>query len=124
MDFFINKNSTLNPLVMELIQDGRNDYKAFHELIQNATITFSMTDVETGIRKISKNAASCELKECVDDCPEEYYVIYEWQVKDTNRVGTYKGEFTFVFLDGSGTLIAPVRDELMIHIRDGAIKNC
>lgn len=124
MDFFINKNATLPLLVMELISDGRNDYKAFHELIQNANITFSMTDVETGIRKISKVDASCLLKECVDDCPEEYYVIYQWRAKDTNRVGTYKGEFTFEFLDGSGTLIAPVRDELVIHIRDGAIKNC
>lgn len=124
MDFFINKNATLPLLVMELIHDGRNDYKAFHELIQNANITFSMTDVETGIRKISKVDASCLLKECVDDCPEEYYVIYEWRAKDTNKVGTYKGEFTFEFLDGSGTLIAPVRDELFIHVRDGAIKNC
>ena len=124
MDFFINKNSTLPLLVMELIQDGRHDYKNFHELIQNANITFSMTDVETGVRKISHQPAGCEVKEGCFDCPEEYYVVYVWRAKDTNRVGIYKGEFTFEFLDGSGTLIAPVRDELFLHIRDGAIKNC
>jgi hypothetical protein len=124
MDFFINKNATLPLLVMELIQDGRNDYKEFHELIQNANIYFSMTNIETGVRKISKKDASCLLKEACVDCPEEYYVIYAWEAKDTNKCGTYKGEFIFEFLDGSGTLIAPIRDELFIHIRDGAIKNC
>jgi hypothetical protein len=124
MDFFINKNSTLPLLCMELITDGRNDYKAFNELIQNATITFSMIDIETGIRKVSKQLASCELKDACVDCPEEYYIIYKWKPKDVNRAGTYKAEFEITFLDGSGVLIAPVRDDLLIHIRDGAISNC
>lgn len=124
MDFFINKNSTLPLLVMELIQDGRNDYKAFNELIQNANITFSMVDVETGIRKVSRQVASCELKVACPDCDEEYYVIYQWKPKDVNRVGTYKAEFTFEFLDGSGTLITPIREQLNIHILDGAISSC
>jgi hypothetical protein len=124
MDFFINKNGTLPNLVMELIQDGRNDYDKFNELIQNANIYFSMSDIETGVRKISLAPASCSLKDACVDCPEEYYVIYKWQPRDTNKPGTYKGEFIFEFLDGSGTLIAPVRDNLYIHIRDGALKTC
>jgi len=124
MDFFINKDSTLNPIVMELIQDGRTDYKSFHEMIQNANITFSMTNIETGVRKISKQLATCSLKESCDDCTEEYYIVYQWRQKDTNKPGTYIGEFTLEFLDGSGTLIVPIREELKIHILDGAIKNC
>lgn len=124
MDFFINKNSTLPLLVMELIEDGRNNYKEFYNLIQNANITFSMTDVETGVRKISRQPASCLLKENCLDCDEEYYVIYVWRDRDVNRVGTYKAEFTFEFLDGSGVLIAPIREQLNIHILDGAIRNC
>lgn len=118
MDFFINKNATLPLLVMELISDGRNDYNAFNELIQNANITFSMTDIETGVKKISKKIASCELKDLPIDSPEEYYVIYKWTEKDTNKCGTFKGIFEFTFLDGSGTLICPLREELKIHIRD------
>lgn len=124
MDFFINKNSTLPLLCMELITDGRNDYKVFNELIQNANITFSMVDVETGIRKVSKQLASCELKDTCVDCPEEYYVIYKWKPKDVNRVGTYRAEITFEFLDGSGNLICPIREQLLIHVLDGAISNC
>lgn len=123
MEFFINKNSTLPLLVMELINDGRNDYKAFNELIQNANITFSMSDVDTGIRKISKRPASCELKP-TGSPDEEYYVIYKWLAKDTVKPGVYKGEFIFEFLDGSGTLIAPIREELFINVLDGAIKCC
>ena len=45
MEFFINKGATLNPLKMELINDGRNDYHKFHEKVQNANIYFTMTDV-------------------------------------------------------------------------------
>ena len=123
MDFFINKGSTLNILKMELISDGRNDYKNFHEKIQNSNIYFSMVDVDTGLYKVSKRPAGCMLK--VDtplDAEEEYYVTYDWRAKDTNRPGTYRGQFTIEFLDGSGTLIVPIREELMIHVLDGTIK--
>ena len=38
MDFFINKKSTLPSLKLELVNDGRNDFRNFHDKIQNATI--------------------------------------------------------------------------------------
>lgn len=121
MNYFINKNSTLNPLKMELIQDGRNDYKSFHEKIQNADIYFSMVDIVDGSIKISKQPAGCMLKTDVPpDSNEEYYIVYHWRDKDTNRAGTYKGFFTIIFEDG--TLIAPIRSDLYIHILDGGIK--
>jgi hypothetical protein len=118
MDFFINHNSTLPILTMELIQDGRNDFKRFHMQIQNANIFFSMIDTETGIKKISKQPASCQLKPKGNpDELDEYYVIYQFREKDTNKVGSYKAQFTIEFLDDSGTFITPVRDELFIHVR-------
>ena len=46
MEFFINKDSNLPPLKMELINDGRNDFRMFFEKIQNATIKFNMWDVK------------------------------------------------------------------------------
>ena len=51
MNFHINKKSTLPMLILELIQDGRNDYNDFHEKIQNADITFTMTNMENGVKK-------------------------------------------------------------------------
>ena len=59
MEFFINKGATLPMLIMELIQDGRNDYKNFHEKIQNATVTFEMSDIDTGVKKIGCQPALC-----------------------------------------------------------------
>ena len=46
MEFFINQNSNLPPLKMELVNDGRNDFRKFFEKIQNATIKFNMYDVK------------------------------------------------------------------------------
>lgn len=123
MDFFINKNATLPTLKMELIQDGRNDYKNFHEKIQNSNIYFSMVDINTGLIKVAKQPAGCDIKTDIPlDMEEEYYITYEWREKDTNRVGTYRGQFTIEFQDGSGTLIVPIRDELFIHVLEGSIK--
>lgn len=124
MDFYINKGATLPMLIMELIQDGRNDYKQFHEKIQNADITFSMWDVETGVKKIGCRPATCLCKTCDgSDCNEEqYYIAYQFRERDTDRVGTYVGKFEIEFLDGSGTLIVPIREELFIHVLGGSIK--
>jgi hypothetical protein len=125
MDFYINKGATLPMAILELIQDGRNDYKNFHEKIQNADITFTMSDIDTGIKKIGCKPAACLCKTCGNgnDCDEEqYYVTYQFSEKDTSKAGTYVGKFTIDFLDGSGTLIVPIRDELYIHILEGSIK--
>jgi len=123
MNFFINKNATLPILKLELIKDGRNDYKKFHEMIQNSTITFSMSEVETGIKKIGKKPALCIVKEPDSDCTgEEYYLAYQFSNKETKKSGTFAGQFTIEFDDGSGTLIVPIREELFIHILEGSIK--
>ena len=125
MDFYINQHATLPMVILELIQDGRNDYKNFHEKIQNADVTFTMHDIDSGIKKIGCKTATCLCKTCGNgnDCDDEqYYLAYQFDSKDTNKVGTYVGKFTIDFLDGSGTLIVPIRDELYIHVLGGSIK--
>ncbi len=120
MDFFINKKSTLPNLKLELINDGRNDFRNFHDQIQNATIKFSMYDTTNNSKKIANSNGSIELKpnDCTLDCDPEYYIIYDWVTKDTKKSGRFRGEFTITFLDGSGTLITPIREELFINILD------
>jgi hypothetical protein len=122
MEFFINKGATLNILKLELIQDGRNNFRDFFEKIQNADIFFSMSDVITGVKKIGKKRASTELVIPVDCVGEEYYITYQFSEKETQKAGRYVGQFTIEFLDGSGTLIAPIKEELFINILDGSIK--
>lgn len=122
MEFFINKNATLPILKLELIQDGRNDYNRFYDLIQNANIYFTMTDVVTGVKRIAKKQTGVQLvipESCVG---EEYYIIYNFTERDTAVAGRYVAQFTIEFLDGSGTLIVPIREELFVNVLEGSIK--
>ena len=119
MEFFINKNSTLPKLKMELINDGRNDFRNFYEKIQNATITFKMYDVETKVKRIACSSANLEMatsNNCENTETPTYYITYQFTELQTSRVGRYNGYFTITFLDGTGTLIAPIRDELYINV--------
>jgi len=121
MEFFINKNASLPLLKLELIKDGRNDFNKFYECIQNSNITFTMYDVETGTKKLCKSA-KLELVQPENCVGEEYYITYQFSSKDTSVCGRYVGKITIDFLDGSGTLIAPIREELFINILEGSIK--
>lgn len=122
MEFFINKGATLNVLKMELIQDGRNDFRNFFDLIQNANIYFTMTDVVTGVKRIGKKVAGTQLVVPIDCVGEEYYITYQFTERETEKAGRYVGQFTIEFLDGTGTLIVPIRETLYINILDGDIK--
>lgn len=122
MEFFINKGATLNVLKLELIQDGRNDFHKFFESIQNADIYFTMTDVVTGVKKIAKKLADTQLVEPTNCTGEEYYIKYQFTSAQTNVAGRYIGKFEIEFLDGSGTLIIPIKEELFINISEGSIK--
>ncbi len=123
MDFNINKNSTLNKLKLELINDGRNDFHKFHEKVQNANIYFTMTDIVTGVKRIAKKQTGIELVLPQSDCVgEEYYLVYQFTEKETSIGGRFVGQFTIDFLDGSGTLIVPIQETLYINVLDNGIK--
>jgi hypothetical protein len=122
MEFFINKNSTLPKLKLELIQDGRNDFNRFHEEVQNADIYFTMSDVITGVKKIAKKKAGIEQVEPEDCVGPEFYLVYQFTERETSVAGRFVGQFEIIFLDGSGTLIVPIREELFINVLDGTIK--
>jgi hypothetical protein len=125
MEFFINRNSSLPVLKLELIQDGRNDFHRFFELIQNANIFFTMTDVITGVKKIAKRKAGTQLVVPESCIGEEYYLVYHFSQKETSVAGRYVGQFEIEFLDGTGTLIVPIREQLYVNILEGDIrKSC
>lgn len=123
MDFFINKGATLPILKLQLIQDGRNDFRNFYELIQNSNMYFNMYDTTNGNKIIAKGNAICIPKTLNNpDELQEYYIGYKFTARDTKVPGTFIGQFTIEFLDGSGTLIMPIREELRINILEGTIK--
>jgi hypothetical protein len=122
MEFFINKNASLPVLKLQLIQDGRNDFNRFFDMIQNANIYFTMTDVITGVKRIAKKETGLQLVTPESCVGEEYYLIYKFTQRDTAVAGRYAAQFTIEFLDGSGTLIVPLREELFVNVLDGSIK--
>ena len=123
-EFFIRKDSVLPTLRMELIEDGRHDYNKFHELIQTATITFTMVNRETGVTKVAKMPAYIKARED-GGCVEQYVICYDWKKHDTKEEGNYIGEFNIEFGElkndeydyPKGNLIMPIREELLITIK-------
>lgn len=128
--FFITKNSTLPSLRMEVINDGRHDFHKLYLALQSADVTFTMSDSETGVKKIA-NAPAYVVEKQTDGCEEKYVIEYRWQKRDTNTAGTYIGQFKIVFsgdLSMSdttfpvGEMIAPIAEDLFIVISDNGIK--
>ena len=121
--FYIRQNSTLPTLRMELIEDGRHDFRKFYESIQNCTITFTMVNVDTKITKIAKAPCYIKLKED-DGCVDKYVICYDWKPRDTKETGTFKGTFELTFGEiksdeteyPTGNLNIPIREELTIVI--------
>lgn len=121
--FYIRQNSTLPTLRMELIEDGRHDFRKFYESVQNCTITFTMVNVDTKITKIAKAPCYIKLKED-DGCVDKYVICYDWKPRDTKEAGTFKGTFELTFGEiksdeteyPTGNLNMPIRETLNIII--------
>jgi hypothetical protein len=123
MEFYINKNATLPVLKLELIKDGRNDFQKFFENVENSSLTFTMTDVITGVIKIGKAAGEYQQVLPKSDCVgDEYYLTFKFNEKQTSVAGRYIAKFEINFNDGSGKLIVPIREELYVNILDSGIK--
>lgn len=126
-EFFINKNSVNPVLRMELISDGRFDYKKsyiYNNAIEDASVTFSMENRENGQLKVSK--AKAEIIEIpTNGCETKHALQYTWKSRDVKESGSFKGWFEIKFNgdikeDGvqypTGNLIVPIEDELIIYI--------
>jgi hypothetical protein len=121
MEFFIKKGATLPVLKMQIVKDGRNDFRSFMEDLENAVITFSMRNEGNGILKIASKPAYIVQKLFDNpDAPDEYYIYYKFTASDTNKTGRFVGEFSVT--TSQGELIVPIRENLYINITDSFIK--
>ena len=127
-EFFIIKGATAPYLRIELINDGRTDFlksDIINKALQDATITFSMWNVDTDVLKISKTPCNVVLAK-TDGCEEKYVIEYRWRERDTKESGVYKGQFTIDFHGNlteegvdfpQGKLIVPISEDLKIYIK-------
>jgi len=116
MEFFIRQKSNTPILIMEIVNDGRTRSNIeFNDVLDNATIRFSMKRVSDGKQVIfMNNAYITEKLQQNPDAPTEYYIFYKWTDRDTRHKGRYVGEFSVV--TELGELIAPIREQLFINI--------
>ena len=120
MEFFIKKNATLPILKLQVVKDGRSDYNSFMDMIEESAIFFSMTNVETGIPKISTNPAGFVEKELMEpNADPEYYIYYQFKPQDTNKVARYEAQF--LLRNSQGVLILPIREQLYINVQESFI---
>ena len=128
MEFIIKKGSVNPVLRMELIKDGRYDFKKsmIDNAIQDSVVKFYMKDVETGLLKVAKADADIVLAQ-EEGCEEKYILQYKWKERDTKKEGIYKGWFEINFNGNlkeegvdypSGKMIVPIQEKLQIIILD------
>ena len=124
MEFFIRQHSIEPILKMQLVQDGRNDFKNFHNKLSNSSIYFSMKDEKTGIPKVVNRPAGIVAKTPTSvNSPTEYYVYYKWAAKDVRKTGRFEGQFVIYFHDDNTELIVPIRENLYINITESFVKS-
>ena len=123
--FYINQGSTLPTLIMEVVEDGRHDFRKNYDMLQSADITFTMVNTDNGITKIAKAPAYIRRREN-GGCEERYVVCYDWRERDTKEKGIYAARFDIKFsglLTGEnihypqGNLVMPIREELQVIIK-------
>ena len=128
MEFIIKKGSVNPVLRMELIKDGRYDFKKamIDNAIQDSVVKFYMKDVETGLLKVAKADADIVLAQ-EEGCEEKYILQYKWKERDTKKEGIYEGWFEIDFNGNlkeegvdypSGKMIVPIQEKLQIIILD------
>ena len=127
-EFFIRKGSVNPVLRMELIKDGRYDFKKsmIDNAIQDSVVKFYMKDAETDLLKVAKADADIVLAQ-EEGCEEKYILQYKWKERDTKKEGTYEGWFEINFNGNlkeegvdypSGKMIVPIQEKLQIVILD------
>lgn len=126
MTFIIKKNS-VNPLLrMEVINDGRYDYRKslINNSLMDSVVTFSMKDVETGLLKISKAPAKVVVAKD-SGCDEKHILQYDWKPRDVKNEGIYEGWFDITFNGNltengeeylKGNFKVPIQEKLQIVI--------
>ena len=92
--------------------------------VQNASITFTMTD-ENGNLRISEAPCDLVLSE-EGGCEDRYIIQYRWKKRDTRERGQYRGQFKITFNGGiyqdgetfpEGDLLMPIYEDLIIMIK-------
>lgn len=127
-EFYLRQTNTAIPLRMEVINDGRYDYRKplMNYSLLDSKVTFSMKNTETGLLKVSKSPAEVVVAKD-NGCEDKYILQYKWKDRDVKEIGTYEGWFEITFNGNltseneeylTGKLKVPIEEPLIIYIND------
>jgi len=128
--FNINKDATLPYLEIEPVMNGRNTFRKLYEALQNADISFSMKNIDTGIWKIA-NAQANIVNSTEQGCEDRFKIQYRWKTRDTKEAGRYLAQFKIKFLNDivsgdtifpKGELIVPIYEDIIVNVMDNGVK--
>jgi len=124
-NFFIKRNSTLPELKYPLTQHTLEQYDITSNMLENAAITFSMIDADSGRYRIANVPANLVINNDRPEYPDElqYTLTYRFKLKDTKVSGRFQANFTIDFLgDSCGKIGLPVNEYINIIISDSLTK--
>lgn len=108
---------------MKVVNDGRFDYKNIFDRLENSAITFTMVDEKGVPRVFNQQGVLFPVDKVCCSEDEEFYIGYQFTLKDTKKVGMYKAEFKLDFLDDGSTLILPIREDLYVNVIDSVVNS-
>ena len=123
--FFIKKNSTLPVLKYPLNQHLLERYDITNEMMGDVAVTFSMINEDTGIYYIANVEAQLIISNDRPMYPDEvkYTLAYQFNVKETSKIGLFRGEFKLDFLgENCGKITIPTDGKIVILISDSITK--
>lgn len=121
MEFFIRQGASDPILKMRMIDDGKNDKSSFNDLLENAEITFEMSDVKTDVPVILNSECNITTRtKLYNQTTDEYYITHRFTESQTSMIGKFEGKITVQFrdtdLNPTTKLILPVKEKLYINI--------
>lgn len=121
MEFFIRQGASDPILKMKMIDDGKNDKSSFNDILENALITFEMSDYKTGEPFILNAMCSLTTRtKKYNQTTDEYYITYRFTEEQTSEIGKFEGKVIVQFrdtdLNPTHKLILPVKEKLFINI--------
>jgi hypothetical protein len=121
MEFFIRQGASDPILKMRMIDDGKNDKSSFNDLLENADITFEMSDVKTDVPVILDSPCYITTRtKLYNQTTDEFYITHRFTETQTSEIGKFEGKIIVQFRDTNQNpttkLILPVKEKLYINI--------
>ena len=114
MEFYINQNSTLPILRMEIIKDGRSDFNLNSFLDNGATFLISLFDKSTDTFLFASKECILITEYSEYEGKNLYFLTYQFSSKDTLRTGRFEVQISIP--SDNGVILLPLGDKFFVNV--------